>query len=340
MNKNHKIDTILYVIKEIILAKGADLPMYIIQIHIDYLDELYDKYNGTKIGHISGKQLITIAQLYDIFEGVFSNGTSLPETSSIEYFQRINTPGDGHCLFHSLKQGILEWDGMDVLKVRNLICNNLLHIINKLLVEPIDSDIKFFNSINPYIHVLTQPTDKDVQEYIQQMKGNRWGTLIEVITAIYITNRDIIIYERDKQQTLFDDIKKYLISIKFLHIDDSKPKVYIRLCGNHFETLIKQKQKKKLVMPNIEPPKITKILSDAKVYLQSLVSSKDSQPIARPPLKSITTPGKPKALHICLPNPEGEFTSLINCQRGFNDFKYKYLKYKMKYLNLKLQKSS
>lgn len=71
MSTNHKIDTILYVIKEIILANGADLPMYIIQTHIDYLDELYDKYNGITIGHISGKQLITIAQEYDIFQGVF-----------------------------------------------------------------------------------------------------------------------------------------------------------------------------------------------------------------------------------------------------------------------------
>ena len=315
MSTNHKIDTILYVIKEIILAKDADLPMYIIQIHIDYLDELYDKYNGTKIGHISGKQLITIAQLYDIFEGVFSNDTSLPETSSIVDFQRINTPADGHCLFHSLKQGILEWDGMDVLKVRNLICNNLLHIINKLLVEPIDSDIKFFNSINPYIHVLTQPTDKDVQEYIQQMKGNRWGTLIEVITAIYITNHDIIIYERDKRQTLFDDIKKYLISINFLHIDDSKPKVYIRLCGNHFETLIKQENES--IMSNIEQPKITKILSEAKVYLLNKLLSKSD------------------ATYICIPNPKGKFDSLIKCQVDTNDFKYKYLKYKMKYLTLK-----
>jgi hypothetical protein len=97
-------------------------------------------------------------------------------------------------------------------------------------------------------------------------------------------------------------------------------------------------------MPNIEQPETTKILSEAKVYLQSLVQSEDLQPIARPPPKSITTSSKPKALYICIRDDEdGEFTSLINCHSGindFNDFKYKYLKYKMKYLNLKLQKSS
>lgn len=319
MTTNIKNDVILGVIREMAWTKQLNLSD--IDIYVYELSKIYDK-NNTPIKQIvTIDNLITIIKELPLFKKFFQSGGLFPYPLTHEYKIKY-IEKDGNCLFHCLRYLDL-WKSYTHQEIRTIICSYLREMISHL-------EIIYMDETNPSEDLFTLLQENkvvDVSKYITVMCApSEWGTYIEILTAIYITKQNINVYHDyegfGQLHPYFEITKQYLCEKNIIIIDYDLPTINLYNNTKHYEILMPINfDKDKL---NDEPEDIRDIL----IYTQSLLED----------LHKISS--KPKTQYICIPNPNGNFSSQIKCYADSKDFKFKYLKYKMKYLNLKLQKSS
>ena len=149
-------------------------------------------------------------------------------------FTEILTLNNGNCLFQSLQLGIEQWKTLKPLQVRNVICDSLFNVIVQIIVI-IGNDI-IYNEISKPLKLpdKSQPiTDPIITRYVEYMrKDGSFGGLLEIITAIYLTQHDIVIYHMNGQSnSQYNSIKTKLTQRALLKIDLVKPKVYWYHCN-------------------------------------------------------------------------------------------------------------
>ena len=202
-------------------------------------------------------------------------------------FIQIPIKSDGNCLFSCLAY-LDKWKGLSHIRVREMICDHLGEVINKLRdnSELTSSNPEtnyedfpvFYSSLYPnsafsflcllldYSPPLVESFIKDStnQLYITEMrKPNAWGAGIEILTAIFITQQDINVYaintNNDKSigilQELFTDIKNHLIKFGYINIDTKQEPLNIYFCGGkHYELLQPKNAMTYLKKPDILRP--------------------------------------------------------------------------------------
>jgi len=233
------------------------------------LEKLYDKYLPIYVGQpLDITAFVEILKQTDEFEKFFPI-TCYFNKKLQSKFKEIPTLGNGNCLFQSLQLGINEWKKFTPLQIREIICNNLEHVIKKLIkirnlstsiIQSTGSPGQSVIIIEEWIaeilkHSVDNITDKIIEDYITQMRNEqKFGGLLEIITAIYLTRFNIIIYQMDGNlNNNFEDIKN---EIKFRDDDEEfstftdGSAVYLYHCNStgimfnaeHYELLVKKPQ--------------------------------------------------------------------------------------------------
>ena len=165
-------------------------------------------------------------------------------------------PGDGNCLFNSLRLGILQLKDKTAQEVRYEICDELTNII-PLLLKCIVADANMslmqlldtYDSINHNGYI-------DIKKYIKRIRGDSnikgdYGTRVEIMAAQLKYNVNICIYHMDGSLDLAYEIaKKTVQNCITIKQDLTRCDVALYLCGSdpneqgayktreHFELLI------------------------------------------------------------------------------------------------------
>lgn len=218
--KNLVIDQI---INEIIQTPDYDMNLY--KSHLSRLEELYSYYfTQGFLKDKSSDEFRTIVRDLPEFKSFFPYICNFTNPELQSKFTRIPTLDNGNCLFESLQLGITEWKELTPSEVRQIICENLFYVINQLkyfikIQKVLGSENSF--SLEFIIEdVLKKPslrgkpiTDDIINQYIARMIYNETeGGLLEIITAIYITHHNIVIYKMDgKKRADFESYKNELI---------------------------------------------------------------------------------------------------------------------------------
>ena len=186
----------------------ADMGKY--AIYMSQLEELYDKNLKIYVG-----QLLDITAFEDILKQTDEFKKFFPyicyfNENLKKKFKEIPTLGNGNCLFQSLQLGIKEWEQLTPLRVREIICDNLEDVIKRLIKirnfstsiiqstgAPGESNIPIETWIGDELSItVNEITDDIIKQYVEHMQiDGSFGGLIEIITAIYITHVNIIIYQ-------------------------------------------------------------------------------------------------------------------------------------------------
>jgi len=354
MTANIKNDVIFGVIRE--MAWTKELQLSKIDSYVYQLSKIYDSNNTPVIKIVIIDDLITIIQKLPQFNKFFMSGSTLPPPLSTIYKKKF-IKGDGNCLFHCLRY-LNIWKSNTHQEIRDIICIYLREMIEELENTyydehaPPEDPNSSPKDEKPNLFILLQEEEMlNADQYIKYMcTSAEWGTYIEILTAIYITHQNINVYRRNYEgngqiHEYFDSIKNFLRKKNKIFIDDTLPTINLFNNTTHYEILMPIDLS--LQMINEPGKKVltfspTRVSKKSKDFLNN--EPEDIQEILIYTLNSLEDlhkiSSKPKAPYICIPNLNGNFQSLIKCHVDTNDFKYKYLKYKMKYLNLKLQKSS
>lgn len=174
------------------------------------LGELYDKYLPMYVGQpLDITAFVEILKQTDEFKKFFPYICYFNEDLK-KKFKEIPTLGNGNCLFQSLQLGINEWKKFTPLQIRGIICDNLENVIKKLIKirnlstsiiqstrAPGESNIPIDTWIGDGLKInVNEITDDIIKQYVEYMQiDGSFGGLIEIITAIYITHVNIIIYQ-------------------------------------------------------------------------------------------------------------------------------------------------
>jgi hypothetical protein len=261
----------------------------------------------------------------------FPKCTFPPELN--EKFTQIGIRGDGNCLFWCLTH-LPYWKGQDAQYVRREICDKLDYVIQILRTiddrESQASILDFLLYENLIINSLDENVNSEnIKNYIAKMRENRtYGSKLEILVAEIITRAKICLYHKEgtndaTDKVAYDNIKRKieLGSSYDLHLNydsSSECALILHLCkysehsdkAEHYEILDP--------ISTTLRPNAPKLDQEAPEY-DSVVRAVDSKP-------SLS---------------QAEIRKRVDAawelfqKGGSKDFKYKYLKYKIKYLTLK-----
>ena len=239
------IDTIM---SEIMRTPEYNMELY--EFHLSQLNQLYSTYReeGFPVDIVNFR---IIVQDSPDFKHLFPYMCSFTNEELKSKFTEIPTLNNGNCLFQSLQLGIEQWKTLKPLQVRNVICDSLFNVIVQIIVI-IGNDI-IYNEISKPLKLpdKSQPiTNLIITRYVEYMrKEGSFGGLLEIITAIFLTQHDIVIYNMKGQvNPQYDSIKTKLTQGALLNIAPDKPKVYLYHCNRtgdidtveHYELLVEK----------------------------------------------------------------------------------------------------
>jgi hypothetical protein len=224
--------------------------MELYEFHSYQLNQLYSAYRKEGF-QVDIHNFRIIVQDSPDFKHLFPYMCSFTNAELKSKFTEIPTLNNGNCLFQSLQLGIEQWKMFTPSNVREIICNNLFNVIVQIIVK-INSDI-IYNEISKPLKLSDEShpiTDPIIIRYVEYMrKEGSFGGLLEIITAIFLTQHDIVIYNMKGQvNPQYDSIKTKLTQEALLKIDQGKPTVYLYHCNRtadidtveHYELLVEK----------------------------------------------------------------------------------------------------
>ena len=337
MQSPQKTDIILEVIYKMSLSpafKISQIPEY-----VDKLNSAYAKIIGSQ----NSNSLIYKIQEYGEFSDIIPYKSPFPEHLKLTYRQ-IAIPADGNCLFYCflyLKEWKEKWKGNANKHHKNTraeICKKLPVVIEKLkkiyLINDPVTTIDDFTSdkIGLSYFTLMEPSNTDDSYITNMCRVGTYGTEIEILTAILLTNQDIKIYysetdsQGNKQLLLlntFELLKDYLKSNKFITIDSTIPPLTIYHHHIHYDLF--EPIKSGDPPDEIERHDIEEILKTAELLLTGtntrthiiLDLIKKAKSTAKPKMQSLTLSKE----YICIPNPKGRFSNRLDCDNDMISIK-------------------
>lgn len=270
-----------------------------------------------------------------------------------ELYTRETVPGDGSCLFHCLQRGIPKLKLYTVDMVREEVCNLLKYTIKQLLKHqpsilfntyhdshPIEDGTYTMNGVLYHID-----SDPSIDKYVKYMKkSSTYGTRIEILAAQIAFNTNICIY------TMYGELEKSYEHLKTMILDPTK---YTNECdvilyhcsykqertGNHFELLKPRIDKR----PTKETTKNALQVARYKTIERRHLEDKASETATHALLAEDIRKLEEKTPSAYLNDDDTQMLIQQFILAGKTDdeidkimgWKYKYLKYKTKYLTLK-----
>jgi len=330
MQSPQKTDIILEVIYKMSLSPAFKIDQ--IQEYVDKLNYAYAEIIGSK----NSNNLIYKILDYGEFSDIIPYKSPFPEHLKLTYRQ-IAIPADGNCLFYCflyLKEWKKKWKG-DANKhhenTRAEICKKLPVVIEKLKniylknnpVTTIDDFTS--NEIGLSYFTLMESSNTDDNYITNMCRVGTYGTDIEILTAILLTNQDIKLYysetdsQGNKQLVLlntFELLKDYLKSNKFITINSTIPPLTIYHHHIHYDLF--EPIKSDDPPDEIERRDIEEILKKAELLLTGtntrthiiLDLIKKAKSTAKPKMQSLTLSKE----YICIPNLNGQFPSRLDCE--------------------------
>ena len=329
--------------KETFIKKYIDLA-------INKYDELVNEYKVINVPITEGIFRLSIMDYIDFEKYKLETNKqfercTFPEDQKANFTQ-VPINGDGNCLFHCLTH-LKYWKGKTHVYIRQEICKKLDEIIDKLKETIVGGNplLAFITNDIETNETYTQSKGK----YIEQMKQEAEGTMLEIIAAQIITGKNICVYMIYNQKFSKDEYEHIKIKLNKIYNNISYSQdcdLILHACkllggASHYEVLILTDAARK----KAEEEAATKKKAEEEAAAKKKAEEDDAAVKKKAEEEAAA---KKKAEAEAAEKAEEEkrietdnVIRLINklsqqCQKGGGkSFKYKYLKYKIKYLTLK-----
>jgi hypothetical protein len=166
-----------------------------IDLAINKYDELVKEYKVINVPITEGIFRLSIMDYNDFKKYKLETNKeyklcTFPEDQKANFTQ-VPINGDGNCLFHCLTH-LKYWKGKTHVYIRQEICTKLDEIIDTLKITMMDETplLSFITDDIKTDETYTQSKEK----YIEQMKKEDEGTMLEIIAAQIITGKNICVY--------------------------------------------------------------------------------------------------------------------------------------------------